>query len=357
MRRVKAVSLFIATTCTALAAAGCAGTSASDDPSSPSNGSSCLVVGTAGLNDHGFNASAWKGLKLAQKETGIKATYLETQDDSQYATNIASFVRRNCSLIVTVGFPAQDATVDAAKQNPDQKFAIVDVSIDPPLDNLRGVSFDTAQAAFVAGYAAAGVSKTKKVATFGAMKIPAIELFMDGFTRGVQYFDQQNGESVKVLGWSTTKKDGVFTGSFTDQEKAKQTAAGLIQQGADVIFPPVAAGKSGAYAAIAAAGNGVMAINGDVDGCEAFPKYCSIMLTSVQKQVSAGLVKTLEDVSAGKFKGGTFVGNLANKGVSLGSFNKNANQISDALAKELDALQADIVSGKVTVGSPYSPKE
>ena len=51
------------------------------------------------------------------------------------------------------------------------------------------MQFDTAQAAFLAGYLAAGYSKTGKVATYGGLKIPPVTIFMDGFADGVAHYN------------------------------------------------------------------------------------------------------------------------------------------------------------------------
>lgn len=319
-------------------------------------GTNCLVAGTGGINDHGFNAGAWAGMQDAEQKAGLKATYLESSEDSQYATNIDSFLQRGCDLIVTVGFPMTDATMDAAKNNPDQKFAIVDVSPEEPLPNLRGISFNTGEGAFLAGYAAAGVSETGKVGTFGAMQIPAIELYMDGFARGVQHYNEKNNASVELLGWDTENQDGIFTGSFTDQEKAKQLTTSLLNQDVDVIFPSAAAAKAGAFAAIKAANNGALAVSGDVDGCDAFPDYCSVMLTSILKQLGAGVVDVADLVTSGDFEGGTFIGNLSNEGVGLAPFHENEDRVGADLAADIEQLESDIVAGKVQVDSPFAPQ-
>jgi hypothetical protein len=61
---------------------------------------------------------------------------------------------------------------------------------------------------------------------------------MEGFAKGVEYYNAANNKSVKVLGWDTkTKKATVTLGSFDDTTKALATSLSLEQQGADFIFP------------------------------------------------------------------------------------------------------------------------
>ena len=61
---------------------------------------------------------------------------------------------------------------------------------------------------------------------------------MDGYWEGVQYYNQENGTNVEVLGWDQNKPAaGSFAGGFEDQAKGQQLAKNFIQQGADIIFP------------------------------------------------------------------------------------------------------------------------
>ena len=113
-------------------------------------------------------------------------------------------VDAKCNMIVTVGFLLGDDTLAAAKKNSDVKFAIVDNNDPktyPAAKNLKPLVFNTAESSFLAGYLAAGMSKTKKVGTFGGAKLPTVTIFMDGFSQGVDYYNKQKSADVKVLGW------------------------------------------------------------------------------------------------------------------------------------------------------------
>src|SRR6185437_5942711 len=105
------------------------------------------------------------------------------------------------------------------------------------LPNVYSLQFDTAQAGFLAGYLAAGMSKTGKVATYGGLKIPPVTIFMDGFADGVAYYNTQKKKNVQVLGWNKAKQEGTFTEDFVAPDKGKQKSDAFVAQGADVIFP------------------------------------------------------------------------------------------------------------------------
>ena len=76
---------------------------------------------------------------------------------------------------------------------------------------MLGQVFNTDEAAFLAGYLAAGTTKTGKVGTFGGINIPPVTIFMDGFYYGVQKYNADNGTNVEVLGWDPAKQKGLFT--------------------------------------------------------------------------------------------------------------------------------------------------
>ena len=154
----------------------------------------CMVTDTGGIDDKSFNAAAWQGMQKAQSDGKATVSYVQSKQETDYAPNIASLVNQNCKLIVTVGGLMADATVAAAKKNPSQHFVEVDSAGNGT--NLQGLQFNTAQAGFLAGYLAAGYSKTGKVATYGGLKIPPVTVYMDGFQEGVQYYNTQKSKSV-----------------------------------------------------------------------------------------------------------------------------------------------------------------
>jgi len=143
----------------------------------------CEVTDVGGVDDKGFNASAWAGAQRAAADFGATAKVLESQAETDYAVNINSFVDQGCALIVTVGFLLGDATEVGANANPDTPFTIVDFAYDPTPANVKGLIFNTDEGAFLAGYVAAGTTATGTVGTFGGINIPPVTIFMDGFVR------------------------------------------------------------------------------------------------------------------------------------------------------------------------------
>jgi len=318
--------------------------------------SACMVTDTGGIDDRSFNASAYQGLKDATTaDANVSTQYLQSTQQSDYVPNINALVQKKCGIIVTVGFLMADATQAASKANPTQNFAIVDNSYSPVIPNVKALTFNTAQAGFLGGYLAAGMTKSGSVATFGGVKIPPVTIYMDGFWEGVQYYNTKNSKSVKVLGWDEKAQNGTFTGDFTDQGKGKNVTQTFIQQGADIIFPVAGNVGLGAAAAVQQAGNGVTMLWVDTDGCVSAPQYCAIFLSSVEKGIAVAVKSAVLDAAAGTFKGGNYVGTLANNGVGLAPFHDFDSKVPADLKSQLDQVKADIISGTITLTSPSQP--
>ena len=309
-----------------------------------------MVSDLGGIDDKSFNATSWKGVERAIKDLGIDGSYLESQQQTDYATNITQYIKQKADLIITVGFLLADDTAKFAKDNPDTNFAIVDYSYDPPIDNVRALTFAIDQAGFLAGYTAAAASKTGKVATFGGINIPPVAAFMVGFESGVEYYNQQNGKNVEVLGWSTADNNGVFVGNFESTDDGRRVAEEFLSEGADVIMPVAGPVGLGSAQAVKEHGNAWI-IGVDTDWTVSAPEYKDIVLTSVMKNMDVAVydtIKKVADPNFNGFHGETYVGTLENNGVGIAPVAKGA--VSDDVLKELDVVKDGIIHGAIDTG-------
>lgn len=308
----------------------------------------CQVTDTGGIDDKFLNSPVWKGLSGARNELGVEVKYLESAQPTDYAKNINAFVQERCDLIITVGQQMGDDTKTAAEKNPNQKFAIVDDTYDPTIPNVIGLTFATDQAGFLAGYLAAGISKTGRIGTFGGTQTPSITSLMNGFYYGAQYYNQQNNTKVQVFGWDPKTQKGSFTGDLTNPTKARTAALILIDQGADVIMP--AAGPAGVGAAegvkLASSTVNRWIIGTETDWTTSAANYKEIILTSAIKNMDVAIFDTVKTALDGSFKGGVYVGTLQNGGVGLTAM---SFAVSPDLKAKLDQVKADIIAGKIKV--------
>jgi basic membrane protein A len=347
----------------------------------------CQVSDTGGIDDKGFNANAWKGMQDAQAAGYVKdVKFLESTAATDYQRNIDQFVSEGCDIITTVGFLLGDDTAIGAAKNPTQKFSIVDfaygtdltnadqkkalegwaekagVSVDAAKtaidSNILGLTFQTDQAAMLAGYLAAGMSKSGTVGTFGGINIPPVTIFMDGLASGINYYNKEKGTSVKLLGWDAVKKNGSFTGDFSDKDKGKQLTQGFIQEGADIIVPVAGPVGLGAAAAVQEAKDqGVMLIGVDTDQYVSAPEYGNVTLTSILKRIDNAVKASVQAAADGSFKGGVYSGTLANEGVGLAPFHDFDAAVPADLKAAIADLATKISSGAVKVADFYAPAQ
>lgn len=358
MKKSAGVGALVGAMALVLAACGEA-PSDSEETAANSDFEACMVTDEGGVDDKSFNATAWKGIQDAEDELGIKGSYLESSSEADYAPNVAEQVSADCGIIVTVGYALAADTGEAAVKNPDEKLAIVDYGYTLPdeqkyrdAENLKPLVFNTAEAAYLAGYAAAGMTETGKVATWGGAPYPTVTIFMDGFWQGVQDYNKDNGEDVAVLGWNQDTQKGSFVGDFSDVNKAKVISENFIQQGADIIMP--VAGPLGESAVTAAKGtDGVSVVWVDTDGCETLgEEACPYILTSVEKAMDVAVTEAVKSATNDSFSNEKYIGTLENDGVSISDFHEFDSKVPQDLKDKLDELKQQIIDGELEITSP-----
>ncbi len=315
--------------------------------------SACMITDTGGVDDRSFNETSWAGMQQAEEELGVEISVLESTSAADFEPNINEFLQGDCDLIVTVGFLLGDATAAAAEANPDQDFAIVDFDFfdaeageDITYENVRELTFSTDEAAFLAGYVAAGMTETGTIGTYGGINIPTVSIFMDGYLAGANYYNEQNDADVSVLGWDGS--DGQFSGDFEDQTAGRNITEQLLQNGADIIMPVAGPVGQGTGAALEAAGEGMM-VWVDTDGFESVPQFSDLILTSVMKNMDLAVFESIKAGVDGNFEGGLYVGTLENEGVQIAPFHEFEDDVPQELKDQLDPIREQIIAGELAV--------
>ena len=323
----------------------------------------CLSLDTGGPADKSFNQSAVAGLEALEAE-GFDTAYTTAVDDSSYAPNIQQLIDGGCDTVIAVGFNQGTAIQAAAlaEENAAIAFGWVDATWtleDGTIPaNFTGIDFQIDEASMLAGYLAAGISKSHVIATYGGQPYPGVTRFMDGWVAGAKYYAEMKGVATEVLGWDPAAKEGTFnpsTAPFNDVDFGRTTAESFRGQGADVVHPVAGTTGEGTYQAMLDAG--LYSVGVDVDQCISIPKYCGTFLTSSQKNIGAAVINAVNDNFAGKLGGTNYVGTLANGGVEISTLDRTeadwiatfGTLISAELKAEVEALKAAIVDGSVVV--------
>ena len=316
----------------------------------------CMVSDTGGIDDNSFNENAWAGMQRAESELGVEVRFLESRSAEDYARNIDQHIADGCDMIVTVGFLLGDATQAAAEANPDTRFAIVDFAYDPAIPNVEGLVYATAEGAMLAGYASASWSTTDIVGTFGGINIgPGVTDFMDGFIAGVNYWNEQSGEAVRVLGGRVPSDpdSGTFTGNFDSTDDAKNVTQGMLDEGADVILPVGGPIGGGTFAAIEESGAEAVGLGVDVDWTVSAPDFTPFLLTSIIKRIDNSVFQAVEHGLNDEAPQAAFLSNLENEGVGIAPFHDYEAEITDEVKAAIEEMQAAIIAGDLVPSDYY----
>jgi basic membrane protein A len=337
--------------------------SATAAPSAPSATATPLalkigvVTDVGRVDDKNFNQYSYEGAKAAATALGTTAEYVVPKDASDYTKDIQSFIDQKYNVIVTVGFNLGDATIKAAKANPNVWFIAVDVApcVDATgapdstfkcagdasklLPHLIGVTFQEDQAGYLAGIVAASVSKTGNIGQLGGINNnPAVVRYLQGYQLGAASYKASTKVQTDFFSTGDLGKaygDPVFGKTFSTQF--------IKQKGVDVLFQ--VAGGTGNGALDAACAANILAIGVDVDEYLSYPTADKCIVTSAEKHLSSAVNQTITAISKGTAAGGVSKFNAANDGIGISPFHNTAITIPADVQGKLDTALAAMKAG------------
>ena len=146
-----------------------------------------LTVGVAydigGRGDRSFNDASHAGLEKAQKQFEFELVPVVTDGSSaDREKRIRSLIAKNCDPIIAIGSGYAPTLQALAVEYPSTHFAIINDASVAAL-NVTSVIFADNQGAFLAGFSAAQLSKSGKVAMIA--NPDQADIYKDGFAAGV----------------------------------------------------------------------------------------------------------------------------------------------------------------------------
>ena len=200
------------------------------------------------------------------------------------------------------------------------------------------------------------MTKTGTVATFGGLNIPPVTIYMDGFWEGVQYYNQQKGKNVQVLGWNeTNQKGGTFAQLLHRPEPGQADQPDVHPAGRRHHLP----GRRWHRPRRGRRGAGLRRQGqrhlGRHRRLRVGGAVLPVFLTSVTKNLSDSVKEYVTKAAGGSFPTGSYVGTLANNGTGLAPFHDFDSKVPADLKSELKQIQSDITSGKIKITSPSQP--
>ena len=298
-----------------------------------------------GVND--FLKLGKKGAEEAAAAIGGEARIYESTDPATRRQNVEAAAREGAAIVIVLGFEFGDIVPDAATKFPNTKFLIVDQCIQKPMPNVYCAVFREHEGAYLAGAEAALTSESGTIGAVGALDIPFLHRFTDGFAAGAKAVNDE------VVVSPTLWVGG--DNPFSDPVRAQQQAVSMLGEGADRVLAATSGGNGGIFKAVEAA-PGSLAFGVDVNQC---PQAPGVVMDNIEKKVDVALVEAVKGILAGTQAPLTSYG-VKEGGITLTGLGDDVAgskcliaQHPDVIAKVKEIRDA-IAAGTVSVADPLT---
>lgn len=330
--------------------AGCgqkADTAGSTSADADSDGKTKIVLLLNGyLGDLAWYDCSAAGINAIQEKYGdeVETKVIEmTTDQSKYDSIIEDTLSEDWDVVVAGSWTMMEYIEAAAEDYPDKEFWFFDEPIED-YDNIYSMSYSANEGSFLAGMAAASVSKTGVIGFIGGADSTVVNDSLVGYLEGAAYV---NPDIKAVVS---------YTGNWDDSAKGKELALVQYNAGADIVFQLASNAGVGVFEAAKETGN--LAIGSDTDQSLVFeesdPEKAKTILTSSLKRVDVSLLNAYELYKAGEMPYGTCEYLDLDKGcVGIVTNDNYYEHVSEEQAAAIDQAKQDIIDGKIKVSSAY----
>ncbi len=239
---------------------------------------------TIGVN--AFLQMGKKGIEAAGAKYGAEVKTFESKTAAERLENVNAAVSEGANIVVMLGFEFNDIVKEAAKAAPDVDFLIVDQCIDDRPANIHCAVFREYEASYLMGVAAGMLTQSKKVGVVGALDIPFLHRYTDGFAQGVKSVNPDVQVDIRWVGGDSP---------FADPVRAKEQAVAMNAAGVDLIYTASAGGDFGVFEAAQEKNFKVFSV--DINHC---PDTAGIIIDQSLKQVDNAMLQAIGAILDGK---------------------------------------------------------
>ncbi len=299
------VSLLAAVAAAGLAIAGCGRPDNENGSTAPKAGdASAPTAASAGSfkvglvmsgssSDGGWNAGALKAFQAVKSSLSLSdedASSIEKQTAAgDQEKSLRAFATKKYNLVFGHGSEYEASALKMEGDFPQTMFVISSGRLVGK--NTMPIVFQLEDGAYLEGMVAAAMSKSGKIASVGAEESVPLKSIFKAFAAGAKSVKSD----IIVL-------PPVYTGSWDDVGKAKQTTLALLDQGADVIMQDVDSAAQGVFNAVqerAKTGKTVYALGTNSDQNASAPDvilasapiYSDKAFVAIAKEAKAGTLK------------------------------------------------------------------
>jgi basic membrane protein A len=311
-----------------------------------------LLTDATGIDDKSFNAAGWRGILQFYgdtwdnaKQRGVFYDVVTAQTQDMYIPNLRQATDEGYDLIAATGFTWADALAEVAKDNPNQKYLIVDVDwLDS--QNIMQAAYAEHEGSFLVGAATALKAKADGIQNprfgfIGGVPGAVITKFEVGYVQGILSVIPE----AQIVDY--------YVNSWGEPALAKTQAKNWYDAGVYAIYSAAGGSGNGTIAQAKeyrAAGRDVWAIGVDSDQHEEglYGSNDSAVLTSMLKRVEISLLYGLNAVKNNSFKGEVIIFDLKADGVGYSTTN---SALDKSIVDQLEELKKQISSGRIKVAA------
>lgn len=282
-------------------------------------------------SDKGFMESGYDGMLDAENKykSKINVSYVENVQFADMEQALVQLASMNV-LVIGIGGQTQASVFKVAPRFPNVKFAIIGGNDDPARPtNVSINDVRQAEIAFVAGAAAAMLSKTGVVNYIGGLQIPAIVNAGKEFGLGAKYINP----NIKYI--------EAYTGDFDDVQKAKEAELAAIAQGSDISYNILNLGVRGQEEA--AREKKIHMIGSYTDRCGSDPLYIAYTITGVGFLLQYTVTQLVNGAWKAEYKPFGLVMGPQSSDIAI------CEGETAAMKAKITEIEKDILAGKIKV--------
>ena len=237
------------------------------------------------ISDQSWNGGAYAGLLRIRDSLGARVSHIQTKTPAELEENFRQYGAQGYALVFGHGFEFQDAAKLVAPEHPNTKYVVTSATSTGP--NLAGITFDFADASYLAGMVAGAMTKSNVVGTIGGTELPPVRESFQAFAAGAR----RTNPTVRVV--------GAYIGNWDDVSAGKEQALAQIARGVDVIFQNADAAGLGVFQAARERGSvWVIGSNSNQNGIAP-----AVTLGSVVIDLPHAFLLVAKEVKDGTFRG------------------------------------------------------
>ena len=236
------------------------------------------------ISDQSWNGGAYSGLLRIKDSLGASISHIQTKTPAEFEENFRQYGAAGYSLVIGHGFEFQDAAARVGPEFP--KTIYLTTGGNKVGANVAALSFSFDEPSYLAGMAAAAVSKSGMIGCIGGTELPPVKSAFSAFAAGATSVNPK----VKVL--------ASYLGTWDDAGAGKEQALAQIGRGVDVIFQDADAAGLGVFqAARESMGVSIIGSNSDQNGLAP-----EVTLGSVVIDLPHAFLLVAREVKEGRFK-------------------------------------------------------